>query len=198
MTSALLILCWFGCIKAVESPTDQETGLDVSDTAPPEDTADPPDPLDEIDVEALPAGPSPCREPVKGEVKEITDGDTIKVETGRGVERVRLIGIDTPEVDYSGPDDECYAEEAKAFLGAMIKNKTVWLTFDSECIDDYGRTLAYVHRGLEVNEFIQRVLLRGGWATTFAVEPNVSFRSTFDSDESMAQSAGEGMWGDCR
>ena len=52
----------------------------MSDTAPPEDTAEPPDPLDEIDVDALPAGSSPCREPVKGEVKEITDGDTIKVD----------------------------------------------------------------------------------------------------------------------
>ena len=177
---------------------DDTGGLTGLDSGVPEDTAEPIDPVELIDPSVLPAGGEPCRGPVSGKVVEIVDGDTIKVETGRGVERVRLIGIDTPEVDHTGPDDECYGEEAKAFLGAMIKNKAVWLTFDSECTDDYGRTLAYVHRGLEDNEFIQRVLLKGGWASTFAVAPNVSFRSTFDADQTTAQSGGEGLWGDCR
>lgn len=134
---------------------------------------------------------------MKGEVVEVTDGDTIKVRTGRGVERVRLIGIDTPEVDHSGPDDECFGEEAKAFLTAMIDDKRVWLTFDAECKDGYDRTLAYVHRGVETNDFVQRLLLRGGWATAYAVSPNVSLREMFEADEAAARSASEGLWGEC-
>ena len=199
MTCVLACLCLLGCIgssQVIEEGPD--TGLSTdSDSGTPGDTAEP-DPVDLIDGDALPAGTDPCRDPVKGSVSDVIDGDTIKVETGRGVERVRLIGIDTPEVDHSGPDDECYGEESKAFLGAMIKNRTVWLTFDSECIDDYGRTLAYVHRGFEDNEFIQRVLLKGGWASTFAVVPNVSFQSTFAADQAQAQAEGGGLWGDCR
>jgi endonuclease YncB( thermonuclease family) len=195
----LACLSLLGCLPSEAIEEGPDTGLSTgADSGTSEDTAVPTDPVDLIDGDALPAGTDPCRDPVKGTVLDVIDGDTIKVETGRGVERVRLIGIDTPEVDHSGPDDECYGEESKAFLGAMIKNRTVWLTFDSECIDDYGRTLAYVHRGFEDNEFIQRVLLKGGWASTFAVVPNVSFQSTFAADQAQAQSEGGGLWGDCR
>jgi len=132
-----------------------------------------------------------------GEVVEVTDGDTIRVKTGRGVERVRLIGIDTPEVDHSGPDDDCFGEESKAFLSAMIEDKRVWLTFDAECEDHYDRTLAYVHRGLETNDFVQRLLLRGGWATTYAVSPNTSLRDIFEADQDVAREGSEGLWGEC-
>ena len=88
------------------------------------------DPLADIDPATLPAGAQPCREPVMGRVQDITDGDTFKVETGRGVERVRMIGIDTPEVDHTGPDDECFGEEASVFLDEKIGDRLVWLTFD--------------------------------------------------------------------
>ena len=67
-----------------------------------DDTPD--DPTADVDGGSLGAGPNPCREPVLGRVQSVTDGDTIKVETGRGVERVRLIGIDAPEVDHTGPE----------------------------------------------------------------------------------------------
>jgi endonuclease YncB( thermonuclease family) len=80
----------------------------------------------------------------------------------------------------------------------MLSEKKVWLTFDSECEDYYDRTLSYVHTGLEDNEFIQRLMLKGGWAETLAVEPNVSFRTLFQSDQAVAQSEDAGLWGDCR
>jgi len=196
VTFTLLVLGLWACMsqEAPKSgPMAQETGSpDVEDSAPP------PDPVEEIDGASLPQGSNPCRDPVLGTVTEIIDGDTIKVETGRGVERVRLIGINTPEVDHNGPDDECYGEEAKAYLAAMIDGKRTWLTFDEECADQYGRTLAYVHRGTEESSFVQRMLLLGGWATAYAVRPNTSFRDAFESDESLARSTGEGIWGSCR
>lgn len=196
MTFALSVLGLWACV----SQQDDTPGSMVQETGSPaaEDSADPPDPVEEIDGASLPQGSNPCRGPVLGTVSEIIDGDTIKVETGRGVERVRLIGINTPEVDHSGPDDECYGEEAKAYLTAMIDGKRAWLTFDEECADQYGRTLAYVHRGTEESSFVQRMLLLGGWATAYAVRPNTSFEDAFESDESLARSTGEGIWGSCR
>lgn len=194
--TVILVATLLACTPKVADSGRSDTGEDAP-SVPPKDTSEPPDIIDEIDGSSLPAGVSPCREPVKGEVVEVTDGDTIRVKTGRGVERVRLIGIDTPEVDHSGPDDECFGEEAKAFLTAMIEDKRVWLTFDAECKDGYDRTLAYVHRGLETNDFAQRLLLRGGWATAYAVSPNVSLRDLFEADEAAARDASEGLWGEC-
>ena len=156
---------------------------------------DEPDPIENIDPESLPAGPSPCRGPVLGLVVDITDGDTIKVETGRGRERVRLIGIDTPEIDHSGPDDECFAEEARSFLSEKIANDRVWLTFDAECDDAYDRTLAYVHTE---DLFVQRGLLQAGMASAYSVSPNTAFADTFYSDEGAARADRAGMWGECR
>ncbi len=216
MRSFLLLLCVVACVKkefgststvedgppgggdgnAAGADSGMQDGVSPDDTDT--DTGDASEPLDDIDENSLPAGLEPCRNPVKGEVLDVTDGDTIKVQTGRGVERVRLIGIDTPEVDHSGPDDECYGEESKGFLTDRLKGKTVWLTFDRECEDVYDRTLAYVHRGEEEADFIQRLLFKGGWALSCAVSPNVSFRSTFEMDESDARSAGLGIWGECR
>ena len=188
--SALLV----ACVKSEEPAGD--TGQPESSS---EMTGDPDtDPLDFIDQDSLPAGPAPCRSPVKGVVDEVIDGDTIKVKTGRGVERVRLIGIDAPEVDHGGTDDDCYGEEAKRYLADILDRESVWLTFDSECEDNYDRSLAYVHRGTQEDQFIQRKLLMGGWASTLFIEPNVTFRSLFSDDQSEAQGAGAGMWGDCR
>ena len=182
------------CSPAVKDAVKGDTGTGDTGIEEP----DPPDPIEVIPESDLPQGVAPCREPVLGRVISVTDGDTITVQTDRGYETVRLIGIDTPEVDHSGPDDECYGEESKAFLSAMIKNKQVWLTFDAECVDHFERTLAYAHTSVEVNGFVQRLLLRDGWASAYAVDPNVSFRTLFESDQSEAQAASSGMWGSCR
>ncbi len=194
--TALVFVALLACTSKSTEQYTSDTG-EGTPQAPVDDVVEPQDPIDEIDGSTLPAGSTPCRDPVKGEVVDVIDGDTIKVETGRGVERVRLIGIDTPEVDHSGPYDECFGEESKAFLSAMVGDRRVWLTFDVECEDQYDRTLAYVHRGIETNEFVQRLLLRGGWAEAYAVSPNVSLRETFEADEAVAREAAEGMWGEC-
>jgi len=173
-----------------DAPTESGTpagGGTGGDDAPPDPTAD-------VDATTLGAGPNPCREPVLGRVYSVIDGDTIKVETGRGMERVRLIGIDAPEVDHSGPDDECYGEEATEFLEERINEKLVWLTFDSECDDHYDRTLAYVHTH---EAFIQRSLLESGMVSAYRVSPNTSFSTAFQADEDTARAMDVGMWGAC-
>jgi endonuclease YncB( thermonuclease family) len=194
VTTALFVFILGACHPETKDAAPSDTG--ASDTGT--EVVEPLNPIEEIPESDLPQGVEPCREPALGRVISVTDGDTITVQTDRGYETVRLIGIDTPEVDHSGPDDECYGEEAKAFLSAMVKGEHVWLTFDAECEDHFERTLAYVHTSVEENGFIQRLLLRDGWASAYAVNPNVSFRTLFESDQSEAQAAGNGLWGSCR
>jgi len=173
-----------------DTGSSAESAIDTGE----EPVDDEPEPIEGIDPSTLSAGSEPCRDPVLGRVQEITDGDTFKIETGRGVERVRMIGIDTPEVDHSGPDDECFAEEASLFLEEKIDGKLVWLTFDTECDDRYDRTLAYVHT---MSDFVQRSVLQAGMGSEYRVSPNTSFASMFESDENSARAAGVGMWGEC-
>ncbi|MGB0637743.1 MAG: thermonuclease family protein [Myxococcota bacterium] len=198
MNAIAVAFALFACV-APKEPSEPESEVDTG-VSEVDDTAEPsaPDPIDLIDEADLPAGTSPCREPVLGLVTSVIDGDTIKVETGRGVENVRLIGIDSPEVDHSGPDDECFGEASKSLLNDLLYQQKVWLTFDAECDDYYDRTLAYIHTGTEEEDFVQRVILRGGWAFTLAVEPNISFRTLFQSEQNEAESEGAGLWGECR
>ena len=200
MTGLFIVSLLAACVSKLDVETDADdsavpgsTNGDSDGTPPDADEPDP-DPIENVDTSTLPAGDSPCRQPVLGRVREITDGDTFKAETGRGVERVRLIGIDTPEIDHSGPDDECFGEEAASYLTSLIDGDLVWLTFDSECDDQYDRTLAYVHT---MSGFVQRSLLQAGMAMSYRVSPNTSFSSMFDGDEAEARSAGLGMWGEC-
>ena len=152
------------------------------------------DAVDRMDPSELPAAPSPCREPVLVEVVDVIDGDTIWVQTSTGSERVRFIGVDAPEMSDGG---ECYGAEATDEVRSGLQGFRVWLTFDSECEDHYGRTLAYVHRAPNADGFLQRWLLRGGWVETLEVSPNTAFAEEFGADMQAARSAGAGLWSAC-
>lgn len=175
-----------------------DTGQDSPDTGGDSGTTTQrDDPLSFIDSSTLPAGGNPCRAPTFGEVQDVTDGDTIRVMTGRGSESVRLIGIDSPEVDHDGDGDECWANEATTFVRDTLEGTNVWLTFDAECEDHFERTLAYVHVGVGDRGFFQRTLLLNGFAEAFSVSPNTAFASQFSADEQIARDNGEGQWSAC-
>ena len=156
------------------------------------------DPVRDLDPASLPTTTSPCRAPEVVFVKDVIDGDTIKVEGKWGGETIRLIGIDTAEMDWNGNNHECWAAEALEALEALILEKWVWISFDVECEDDYDRSLAYVHRGVSIEDFTQRALLRNGHAEAYRVNPNTHFHSLFQADESYAKREELGLWGDCR
>jgi micrococcal nuclease len=130
---------------------------------------------------------------VRGEVVEITDGDTIEVELPEGIEDVRYIGVDTPEVDPNVGVD-CFGDDASKLNAELVEGERVRLVFDAERRDKYGRLLAYVYVG---DVFVNAELLHRGAARTLTIEPNDSFADRFARLAQEAANAGRGLWGAC-
>lgn len=176
--------------RPLVADTDSQAPLDTD-----------PGPLDiaDLDPSVLPAGPDPCRTPVLVRVDEVTDGDTVRVEPiGGGVgETVRIIGVDTPEIGYGGEPDDCWAQEATGFTRDLLQGERAWLTFDGECIDNFDRTLAYVHTGAEQEDFVDWLLLRRGHGRPLAIAPNTTFRAELELASRDARSEDLGLWAAC-
>ncbi len=152
-----------------------------------------------LDPSELPSGIEPCHAPSLVRVNWAVDGDTLDVTDELGGDaggRVRVIGIDTPEVAHGEEPAECYGNEAKTFT-SQLTDHLVWLTFDAECRDSYDRLLAYVHVGAGTNDSLERQLLRRGLARAFPYGDNRTFEDLFESDEQHARTNVVGMWGAC-
>ena len=121
-------------------------------------------------------------------VERVVDGDTIVV---RGVGRVRLIGVDTPETVSPGRPVEFYGREASAFTKRLLDGRRVRLEYDRERTDRYGRTLAYVH--LADGTFANAEIIRRGYGHAYTRFP---FRhlDRFRRLEREARAAGRGLW----
>jgi len=155
--------------------------------------------VEAIDLASLPASSSPCRDPVRARVMRVVDGDTFDVMVDGGVEseRVRMIGIDTPETYVMMGYPHCYGADAKLF-SEELTGRRIALTFDRGCDDGFGRTLAYVWAGPRENDLWQRQLLRRGYARHLTVAPNDSMEATFLGDEAIAMAELRGQWFECR
>src|ERR671930_295765 len=108
-----------------------------------------------------------------GRVVRVVDGDTIRVELDGHTERVRYIGIDTPESVKPGTPVQCFAKRASAANAALVAGRTVRLVGDVEQRDRYGRLLAYVYREPD-GDFVNARLVRDGYARTLTIPPNVA------------------------
>ena len=131
-----------------------------------------------------------------GRVVRITDGDTIRVALGAKVERVRYIGIDTPEDVKPGTPVQCYARRAAAENARLVAGRRVRLVLDVEARDRFGRLLAYVYRD-DDGRFVNDALVRGGFARTLTIPPNVRFADRFARLARKAREAGRGLWSAC-
>ena len=124
------------------------------------------------------------------QVERVVDGDTIVVVGG---ERVRYIGMDTPEM---GTDPrECYAEQATAKNVELVAGQAVALRMDVSERDRYKRLLRYVY--LLDGTFINAALVQQGYATAATFPPDVLFSTYFATLEREARQAGVGLWGAC-
>ncbi len=135
-------------------------------------------------------------------VTRVVDGDTLKLSNG---EKVRLIGIDTPELHYSNKlirdarrshrDIKTIQElgrRAAAFTEGLCYNKNVWLEFDVEKKDKYGRWLGYVY--LEDGTFINAKILEEGYGQVMTIPPNVKYADYFVKLVKEARSNNKGLW----
>jgi micrococcal nuclease len=132
----------------------------------------------------------------QGRVVRIVDGDTIRVQLGDRTERVRYIGIDTPESVKPGTPVQCYAKRAAAANATLVAGREVRLVGDVEHRDRYGRLLAYVYR-VGDGAFVNAMLVRDGYARTLTIPPNVAHAAEFARLARAARTTGRGLWRAC-
>jgi len=136
-------------------------------------------------------------------VTRAVDGDTLILDNG---ERVRLIGIDTPEMHVS---NKLYKDSRKSgedistiqklgrrsyeFTKKLVEGKRVSLEFDVEKRDKYGRLLAYAY--LKDGTFVNAEIVKQGYASLMSIPPNVKYADTFLRLYREARENNRGLWG---
>lgn len=130
-------------------------------------------------------------------VEFVIDGDTVDLIIDGQEERVRLIGIDTPETKARDTPIQCFGEEASAALRGLLPiGSTVRIERDDEPRDRFGRLLLYLYR-VDDDLFINRWMVENGFANAVSYRPNITFEAEFRAVEAEAQSAGRGLWASC-
>lgn len=125
-------------------------------------------------------------------VTRVVDGDTIEVTFNGQKEKVRLIGVDTPETVHPTRGEEPYGKEASNYTKSRLDGQTVNLEFDVQERDQYGRLLAYVWIG---NELFNETLVKEGYAQISTFPPNVKYVDVFRAAQEQARAQGKGLWG---
>lgn len=127
-------------------------------------------------------------------VTKVSDGDTFWVTHPSGKkEKIRLIGINTPEARNTGRTEvEYFGKEASAYAKQLLLNKQVRLEFDLQKYDRYKRTLAYVY--LPSGTMVNALLVKEGYARAATYPPNVRYQETFQNLEKEARRAKRGLW----
>jgi micrococcal nuclease len=121
-------------------------------------------------------------------IERVIDGDTVETAAG---DSIRLLGVDTPEIDWENNNFEFYASQARDFTIRHLKGQNVVLEYDKERKDQYGRILAYIYQ--DGQNFNQK-LLQNGYATLMLVEPNDKYETEFKAAVAEAREAGRGIW----
>jgi micrococcal nuclease len=145
----------------------------------------------------LPTEPSASAETAT--VVRVVDGDTLVIDRGNGDERVRLVGVDTPETVAPNAPIECYGPEASAYVTDLLAGATVSLDPDPSQADAdrYGRLLRYVWVASDAGAWnsVEALLLSGGFAEPYPERH--SRQAGFDTLGAEAENAGRGLWGAC-
>jgi micrococcal nuclease len=153
------------------------------------------------------AGSADIQRMLRAEVVDHVDGDTVRVRIanppeGIGVvETIRMLGVDTPETVHPNKELEYFGAEASDFTKARLLNQNVYLAFDWDLRDRYGRLLAYIYTAHTANAAsgtiaacFNAVLIREGYAhayTRFAFQ----FADEFRALEQEARRERRGLWG---
>lgn len=127
----------------------------------------------------------------EAKVIRVIDGDTIEIEGGQ---RVRYIGIDTPEIVDPRTTVQCFGKEASAKNRKLVEGKVVQLEKDVSETDKYGRLLRYVYID---QTFVNDYLVRQGYAHASSYPPDIKYQDQFLEAQQNAQAAGRGLWSVC-
>jgi len=126
----------------------------------------------------------------KHQVKRVYDGDTIVLENDQ---RVRLLGINTPEIDSRYRQGEEGGQTAKQWLQTKLQQGFVFLEYDQLKKDKYKRALA--HLFLDSGEHLNAEIVRAGLATLSIIPPNLRYIEQLQEAEDLASQQGLGIWG---
>lgn len=139
-----------------------------------------------------------------GRVERVVDGDTLKLSDGR---RVRLIGVDTPELHYSEKllrDSkktrkdigviQSMGRRAADFTKRLCEGRAVRIETDVTKTDRYGRTLAYLY--LDDGTFINARIISEGYGQVMTIPPNVKHAEDFLKLRREAMEKRKGLWAD--
>lgn len=146
--------------------------------------------LPERQISTVPSITPIIRQKVK--VVRVVDGDTIEIEGGQ---KVRYIGMDTPETVDPRKAVQCFGKEASIENQSLVEGKEVELEKDVSETDKYGRLLRYVWLdGTMINE----KLVLDGYARIETVPPDVKYNQIFINAQSMAKANNRGLWQECK
>jgi|688.fasta_scaffold36144_7 micrococcal nuclease len=130
-------------------------------------------------------------------VIETIDGDTIDVRIGYKRQRIRLLGIDTPETKDPRKPVQCFGREASERTDKLLPPGTiVQLEHDLEKHDAYNRLLAYVWRASD-GLFVNLDLVAGGYADILSIPPNTAHADEFRAAMTAAKATPAGLWATC-
>lgn len=124
-------------------------------------------------------------------VTRVIDGDTIEIEGG---ERVRYIGIDTPETMDPRKPVQCFGTESSKKNKDLVEGKTVRLEKDITDRDKYNRLLRYVWLN---DTLINLALVKGGFAYSYSYPPDIKYQDKFVTAQKEAREAKVGLWSAC-
>jgi micrococcal nuclease len=134
----------------------------------------------------FPTASTPGQTPL---VTRVIEGNTLELSTG---EKVRLIGVDTPEIKDPRKLVQAFGKDASAFTTQLVEGKHVRLEFDVQRQDQYQRLLAYVYVG---DVMLNAELVRQGYAQVAPFAPNVKYQGLFLKLQREAREARRGLWG---
>ena len=141
---------------------------------------------------------SSSQDPNAAKVHSVVDGDTIDISIGGKTERVRLIGVNTPETKHPTKGIECFGLEASAYLEQLLpKGTALRVERDVEARDIYGRLLLYVYVA-DTDLFINLELVARGFAQPMVFEPNTAHKLQFAQAATQAERSNIGLWQACR
>lgn len=125
-------------------------------------------------------------------VTRVIDGDTVEIEEGQ---KIRYIGIDTPETVHPDKDVQCFGKEASSKNTEFVMGKSILLEKDVSEADKYGRLLRYVYVG---DVFVNDFLVREGYAKSSSFPPDVKHQDKFREAEQEARQNNRGLWAYCQ